>query len=87
METLPLNPMQPYIDAVRASTGSDCVICVSCMQHDGHPVMRDLVHWSIHIGDSCNVIGSSFAEALERIVAKLGTEMLNRQIDPIALGM
>ena len=79
--------MQPYIDAVRASTGADCVIFVSCMQHGGHPVMGDWGHWSIHIGDSCNVIGSSFAEALERVVLKLGNEVLNRQIDPIALGM
>lgn len=87
LDELPTNPMQPYIDVVRAATGADCVICVSCMWHDGHPIMGGWGGWSIHIGDIANVIGRTFDEALERIVANLGHEMLNRQIDPIALGM
>lgn len=87
LDELPTNPMQPYIDVVRAATGADCVICVSCMWHGGHPIMGGWGHWSIHVGDGCSVIGRTFDEVLEKIVVKLGTEMLNRQIDPIALGM
>jgi hypothetical protein len=87
LEELPANPMHPYIDAVRASTGADGAICVSCMQHGGHPEFGEWGHWSIHVGDGCSVIGRTFDEVLEKIVVKLGTEMINRQIDPIALGM
>ena len=87
LEELPTNPMQPYIDAVRAATGTTDCVCVSCMQHDGHPSIGGWGHWSIHIGDIANVIGTTFEDALKKIVVKLGYYAINRQIDPIALGM
>ena len=84
METLPINPMQPYIDHIR-SMGVTGRIVVWCSSSDGG-FSGTYQNWTAFIGD--DEMQFSAEPSFKSLVQKINDQYIaGRSFDFIALGM